>query len=51
MDDDAKQQTLLSALVTEHFVRQSARGPRPHLPLPPASHPPMMITSSGWTRR
>jgi hypothetical protein len=26
MDDDAKQQTLLSALVTEHFVFQSARG-------------------------
>jgi hypothetical protein len=26
MDDDAKQQTLLSALVTEHFVLQSARG-------------------------
>jgi hypothetical protein len=26
MDDDAKQQALLSALVTEHFVLQSARG-------------------------
>jgi hypothetical protein len=26
MDDDAKRQTLLSALVTEHFVLQSARG-------------------------